>query len=192
MTWAALSKGTEEITVAGRRVEILGLPGRVLHVVLHAAQHGPEVMRSMTDLQKALQSCSGSLWLEARDLADLLDARDAFAAGLGLNPNGVVLAHELGLSIPVKPETVLRAAGADSSALFMAHLATRGGFLGRAGTLLRKIFPPVPYMRSWLQTSRAPVSGLAAGYLYRPVWLARRALPALRRWLSAKRRASGR
>src|SRR5205085_4259870 len=40
--WAVLARGTESMDVRGRPVRILGLPARLLHVALHAAQHGPD------------------------------------------------------------------------------------------------------------------------------------------------------
>ena len=62
--WRALSAETDVVLVARHPVPTLSLPGRALHVALHAAQHGPGWARPIADLERALAAADDDLWLE--------------------------------------------------------------------------------------------------------------------------------
>ena len=52
--------------VGGERVEVLNGPARVLHVVLHAAQHGLQEPKPREDLRRALERVPEETWADAR------------------------------------------------------------------------------------------------------------------------------
>jgi hypothetical protein len=63
--WQILSRETEPVPVAGLEAPALSLPGRALHVSLHAAQHGRGWGKGLADLERALQVADASIWIRA-------------------------------------------------------------------------------------------------------------------------------
>src|SRR5215218_6100219 len=47
---------TQLLRVGGTNVEVLGIPGRALHVALHAAQHGVDDEQPLQDLRRAVRT----------------------------------------------------------------------------------------------------------------------------------------
>jgi hypothetical protein len=95
--WNALSRDRTTVELGGGTVTTLGSSARALHLALHAAQHGPDDLQAVGDLDRGLSRLPPEIWKEAAELARAVRATEAFAAGLRLLPAGVVLADELGL-----------------------------------------------------------------------------------------------
>jgi Uncharacterised nucleotidyltransferase len=95
--WETLSARRASIDVAGHQVHTLDQPGLALHLALHVAQHGPDDLKAAGDLSRGLERWSPEIWREAAGLATELQAVEAFAAGLLLDPAGELLARRLEL-----------------------------------------------------------------------------------------------
>ena len=185
--WRVLSGETDVVSVAGRSVPTLALPGRALHVALHAAQHGPAWARPMADLDRALAAGDDELWLKAAALAAELDAGDAFAAGLRLAPAGTRLSVRLALPPVRSVDAELRAASPPPLALGFEQLARAGGMRARAEIVWRKLVPPADFMRHWDSGAADSLVGLLRAYVRRPLWILRRAPRGLEAWWRVRR-----
>jgi hypothetical protein len=183
--WTALQADTERMLVGGREVEVLGAAGLALHVGLHAAEHGLQGEKALSDLERAVERTPTSVWEEAAALADLLDAASAFATGLRLVPSGRALADRLDLTRTSSIETALRARTAPAPALGLHRLATTPGLPRKAALVAAELFPPAPFMRGSSALARKGRAGLALAYLWRPAWLVLRLGPAFVAWRRA-------
>lgn len=185
--WDVFSGDAEEMAIADRAVEVLGLPARALSVVLHAAQHGHMLAHPIDDLERLLQRSTEEDWQAVAALAAQVEAEPALAAGLRLVPEGASLATRLGLSTRMPVETALRAATAPDLSIGLERLATMEGLRARAAFVARKTFPTAAYMRAWSPLAARGSTGLALAYLARPLWLLRRLGPAMKAWRQARR-----
>ena len=185
--WEILSSPRDTVPVAGRPVPALALPARVLYVTLHAAHHGQWTLKAVSHVERALSAVTESTWREAARLAQEVGSTEEFAAGLRLVPEGVALADRLGLPAPSSVKVVLQASGPPPVALGFEQLASADGLWARVDILARKIVPPPAFMRRWWPVAAENRRMLAVAYLYRPVWLVRRAPRGLRAWLRARR-----
>jgi hypothetical protein len=95
--WDALSARRASIDLNGHQAPVLGREGLALHLATHAAQHGPDEVKPLTDLAYGLDHWPPDVWVEAAGLAREVDALIAFAAGLRLVPAGAALAAQLEL-----------------------------------------------------------------------------------------------
>lgn len=185
--WRVLAAETAVVLVAGYSVAALALPGRALHVALHAAQHGAGWARPMVDLERALAVGDDELWGRAAVLAAELDACDAFAAGLRLVPAGAELALRLRLQPVRSVDAELRAGSPPPLALGFEQLARADGIRARAEIVWRKLVPPAVFIRRWDSAAANGLHGLARAYARRPLWIMRRAPGGLRAWRRARR-----
>ena len=185
-----LLAGTEPCRVAGRVLRTLDEPRRALHVALHAAQHGRRSPKPLTDLRRALERCSRDTWAQAADLAEQLEAIDAFVAGLGLDPDGARLLTELGLSHRADVRAHV-AAETEPYAVFFEDLA-EGSAASGLRRIRREVFPSAEFLRWWSPLARRGTLGLIAVRLWRPIWLLGKAGPAFRAWWRARHREPGR
>jgi len=191
--WKELTAQTDELRVGGIDVEVLPVPARTLHIALHAAQHGAEHQKPSEDLARALRLADEGTWREAAELARKFDAVAAFAAGLGLNPDGVRLADCLELPAERPPAVTLRPKTEIPVAFALNVLTEEKEVPARARLLFRSIFPPPLYMRQWSASHmtrwpavlRRGAVGLLMAYLWRPIWV----LLQLPRAITAVRRA---
>jgi hypothetical protein len=165
VVWAALSRATVSITVDAAEVRVLAPAARLLHVVLHAAQH--QEAKPVRDLERALERLPFALWQEAAALAGELHGRAAFASGLGTLPAGVARRAELGADA-VSVETLLRQRGVPLA----EGIHDLRGVQQPVRVLLRELFPSVAFMRWWAPLARRGRRGLAAAYVWRLAWLA--------------------
>lgn len=188
--WAALEASSEEIELGGVACRVPAKDAQALLVALHAAQHGPRDPRIVHDLEQALELVPPEGWERALELARELDAVSAFSAGLARCERGVVVARSLGLGAADTPQAVLRATDETPTALGFERLARSVGMRAKARLLARELVPHPSYMRLWHPLASRGRLGLAAAYAYRPLWLARWAIPGLRAWLRARRAAS--
>lgn len=187
--WRILSDSPDRMTIGGETAEVLNVPRRALHLVLHAAHHGPEFRRPINDLERGLAALPEQVWREALTVARQLDAVPALVAGLRLATGGPELVSRLGLDHldPAPVDVALRAAGAPPVAEGIAWLVSVRGARARLVFLAQALVPPPGVMRAWSPLARRNAAGLAAVYVWRPFWLARRAIPAY----AALRRAQG-
>ncbi len=186
LVWELLSGEREPLSLGGRPAQRLGGAARALYVTLHAAHDGDRGTQAVRHLERALTHVSEAEWRRAAELAEAVDARDAFAAGIRLCARGEELAVRLGLPQNSSVEAEIRANIAPPVALGFEQLAgARAG--ARIEILLRKLFPPPGFIRHWWAPAQRNAALLALGYLYRPLWLARHAPRGYRAWRAAHR-----
>jgi hypothetical protein len=189
--WRELSAGVEPIAIGGGSAPALGLPARALHIALHSAQHGIEWKRPLEDLERAIATGGEATWRQAAEIARRLDAVESLAAGLRLTEAGRDLATRLDLPRGRSVEASLRAATAPPVALGIEQLRT-ASWTDRLMLALQKLFPPRAFMRRWRPIANRGPAGMALAYIYRPIWLLRRAPGGVRAWRKARRSVAGR
>ena len=187
--WEALSAETTTFNLGDLGVEVLGLPARAMHVALHSAQHGARSGRATRDLERALSRVEMGTWRAAATLAARVEATEAFAAGLRILPAGRDLAGRLDLPDHVSTGTLLHLAGEPRLALGIERLAAAEGARAKAALLGRKVLPEPEFMRAWSSLARRGPLGMAAAYIWRPIYLLAAAPGAAWNWARAHRRA---
>jgi hypothetical protein len=185
--WQLLSANPGSLRVGGTEVLTLSEPARMLHVALHAAQHGAGRGQGIQDLSRTLERGNDQVWRDAARLARRLHAEDALAAGLALCDAGRALATRLELPSPdAVVDARLRAAGAPSPALTFETLASADGFRARAAIAWRKLVPPPEFMTHWDPAAERGGARLLWAYVRRPAWVLRQAPAGLRAWQRAR------
>jgi hypothetical protein len=187
--WEVLSGQTERILVGGATVDALNGPGRALHVVLHAAQHGTEEPKPREDVRRAVERFSYERWRAAADLASELGAEAAFWAGLGVEPSAIELRSTLNLEKVARTETELRATTAPPTAVGLLRLARTPGLGAKTSLVWHEAFPSKAFLRNWSPLARRGSLGLALAYAWRPIWIVLRLGPALVAIIRARRAA---
>ncbi|MBA3841362.1 MAG: nucleotidyltransferase family protein [Actinobacteria bacterium] len=190
-TWTLLAATTEPMTVGTGAVRVLTEPARAMHVALHAAHHGIKDGQAIGDLARAVAQLPEPTWCQALELAEKLDAVAAFGAGLRLTSDGARIADDLDLPLAQSVEAILRADSAPELALSLDWLIQTRGLRARTRLVGRKLVPPASVLRGRSSLARRGAPGLGAAYLMQPLLLASRALPAVRAWRAARRRARG-
>jgi hypothetical protein len=183
--WAALSARTVPMQVGGREVRVLAPAPRALHLGLHAAQHGREAGKTQNDLTFAIEQLSDEVWREAAELAAELDATGVFATGLLANERGAALADLLGISGERSVVAALASSPVPLAQGFQ-QLANTPGLRAKVGLIVHELFPTPNFMRWWSPLARRGALGLAAAYLWRPVWFGLRAGPGFLAWRRAR------
>ena len=187
--WKELYSRTQDMRLDQTDVKVLDLPTRLLHVALHAGQHGAESQFALRDLDRALSRLSLDEWRAAATVAEVLRADDLFSAGLGLRGEGEILRKRLGLSPPTSAEAILRASRHNEMALSFDWLRGIDGWAKRAQFVLRRILPNAAFMRSrypWIE--RSPLLVVPA-YVCRISWLLRHLVPGFLAWRKANKTA---
>jgi hypothetical protein len=176
--WNALISHRTTVELGGRRVATLGSSGRALHLALHAAQHGPDDLKAMGDLDRGLIRLPPQLWVEAAQLARDLRATEALAAGLRLLPRGVVLADELRL--PRADALLWQIAHRNERPRGVFHLQAftdASSLRERIGVARRSLLPArawIVWERPWAARGGLWLSAAYAMHIMRaPVWVAR-------------------
>jgi hypothetical protein len=186
--WEVLSSHTTTMSVGGETVSVLAPAARAMHIALHAAQHGYDDGKPIADLELALELLPEELWREAAAVAAEVDAVPGFATGLRLLPEGRDLAERLGVGDEASVDALLRVAHVPLAHGF-EELATTKGLRAKLSILWNELVPTAEFMRWWSPLARHGRIGLAASYLWRPVYLALRAVPGLLAWRRARRLA---
>jgi hypothetical protein len=189
--WSELSCRTETLEIAGAEVEVLDPPARALTIALHAAKEAARVQKVRRDLEQAVARIPFDVWQETAVLAERVEAVPAFAAGLRRDPKGTVLADRLGLPARVTVGVALRTSTPPPLAVGMDWLLRTPSWKGKFSLARWKLFPPPGFMRAWSLLARRGTWGLALSYVWRPLWVAWRAIPALRAVHRARRSARG-
>jgi hypothetical protein len=184
--WEVLSARTVPMEVGGREVRVLAPAPRALHLGLHAAQHSAEAGKTRWDLELAIAQLPEEVWAEAARIAVELDATPAFAIGLAVTPEGVALAERLGIDGARSAEALLALAPVPMAQGFN-QLAKAPGLRAKLALVAEELFPTPSFMRWWSPLARRGRLGLAAAYLWRPVWLLLRAGPGFLTWRRARK-----
>ena len=185
--WTAFARDAVRENVGGVEVSLPSRPARLLHIALHAVQHGGDAWeKPMMDLGQAVAKAPTQLWVEALRLAEGLGAGETFAAGLRLIPAGAALAAEIGASENTALGSDLRLGRVPLAEGFQELAETRG-IRQKARVLAREAFPNPAFMRWWSPLARRGWLGLALAYLWRPLYLASRAIPGYLAWRRASR-----
>jgi hypothetical protein len=188
-TWEVLSSRTVPLKVGGRELRVLAPAPRAMHVALHAAQHGYADGKPMRDLEAALELLPDEVWAEAAQVAAELDALPGFATGLRLSSDGLALAERLGVAHEASVDALLRVAQVPLSQ-GIEELARTPGLRAKLSMFRSELLPTPEFMRWWSPLARRGRLGLAASYLWRPLYLALRAGPGLSAWRRARRAAA--
>lgn len=191
--WEVVAGGAEHMEVGGRPVEVFSLPARLLHVVLHAAQHSEDRPATRVDLERAVETADRELWSEALALARELDALERFRRGLALSEGGDEIARAVGLEPWVDPgpstEQVLRRTMPGEPVVGgLAWFLKTKGFRKRASLVLYRTFARES-VEAWSPLARRGRVGLWLARLGRPFWLVWRLPAAIPRLLEARRAA---
>jgi hypothetical protein len=189
VVWDVMHRETQSVDIGGTRLDGLNPPATALIVGLHAAQHGNRSEQPLADLRQALERLPRADWEEAARLAGRIEALEAFAVGLRLEPAGDSLADGLGLPRKLTAESVLRAGGPPPTALGFEWLTHVPGIRAKARLVAGKLVPDVEFMHAWSPLARRGRLGLALAYTWRPLWLAWHAPRGFLAWARARRRA---
>jgi hypothetical protein len=184
--WLTLSAAAERIQVGGFRATTLTIPGRALHLALHAAQHGVGWPHVTAELERALARTDQVVWRAAAQLAGALDAVPAFAVGLRMTPAGRGMASALDLPSDRPVDVALRASTPPPVALGFDQLARAENWRARLTIMRHKVVPPATFVRAWSPLARRGRLGLALAYAWRPLWLLRHAPAGFRAWWAAR------
>jgi Uncharacterised nucleotidyltransferase len=188
--WKVLSEQTETMRVGGVDVDVLRPPARALVLALHAAKDGGRIAKVRHDLGHAVERLPLDLWEETSALASRLNATSSLAAGLRMTARGEVLAAELRLPSETVMGLALRTTGAPPLAVGIDWLFTAAGTKRKLLLVARKLVPPPTFLRAWTPLARRGRLGLAAAYVWRPVWVIWRSGPALWAWWQARRKVA--
>jgi len=185
--WEAFSAGAVHEHVGGAPVAMPSYEARLLHIALHAVQHGGEAYRQpMRDLALAVTRAPEPEWRRARLLAERLNAGEAFGAGLRLIPAGAELADAIGAARRRSTATALKVEQVPMAEGFQ-QLAEARGARSKLSLAARELFPTPAFMRWWTSIAARGRLGLAAAYGWRLLWLAAHAVPGYRAWRRADR-----
>lgn len=190
--WEAISSETVREVVGGAEVSLPSKPARLLHICLHAIQHGGDTTKGwekpMRDLQQAVDRADVETWDRALRLAERIDAAGAFTAGLRLLPRGREIAEAIGAGHALGAEAALRLSDVPMVEGFQ-ELAEASSLRERLGIVARELFPSPTFMRWWRPLARRGRLGLAAAYAWRPIWLLLHAPKGLLAWRRSRRNA---
>lgn len=196
VVWRALRSRTRVLSVGARDVLVPTREVLAMHVALHAAQNGPNNPRSSEDLRRAIAIASTDVWEGATRVAHEIGATAALSAGLRLHPDGGHIADRLGLPRDIPPWIRLQALGLVPEVATLEWLRSLGPRQA-ARLALRKLFPPLSYMRAWTPLPLRAVGatplaqrgglGVVWAYLQRLGWLLLRTPGALLAWQRARR-----
>lgn len=174
--WRILSARTELLDLHGRRVEVLDEPARLLHVVLHAGQHGSSLPQPLEDLRRAVRDVGPVPWSGAVELARELDALEAFRRGLAVVEDGARVAEALGLEPwrpgpPTTEEILLAEAPAEPVVAGIERLGRVRGAAAKVAFVVHKAFSREAVTIWAPAAAERGGAWLFAARVVRPLWL---------------------
>ncbi len=167
---STLMATSERQVIGGSELRVSGRAALLLNVGLHAAHHFGED-KPVEDLRRAIQRADERLWWQALEQARAFDGVPAFASGLRRLPEGVELAHRLGIENVRATRYELRRQHIQTAEGIDVLLSTKLGHSERIAIIAREFFPAPRFMRSWTPLARRGLIGLAAAYVWRAIWL---------------------
>ena len=167
--WDVLAGQTTPIAIGDTVGESLSRSGIAMLVALHAAHHGTTFEKPLRDLERALDQIDTDTWAEAARLAAMLDADEAFAAGLRLAHAGEQLAADLHLPAVGSPRRKLMAGDQPPGSLGILRILEARTARARARTVRAELIPAPAFMRAASPLARRGRLGLVLAYLGRPV-----------------------
>ncbi len=183
LIWPVLGGETEAAEIAGEAVQIPNEAARCLIVALHAAHHGAGENAPLYDLERAVNVAGRATWERAAELARAAGAETAFVTGLGLVSSGEALRAELGLQPPPLSERLaMNLAPPVSGTPGFYWLAQQKSLAAKTRYIGRKLVPPADFMRFKYPYARKGPGRLTLAYLFRPLWIARWAVPGFLSW----------
>jgi hypothetical protein len=185
--WDALNEDAETVLVGGRSMRTPGVAARLLHVAVHAAQHGRGIPKPIEDVRRAIDRAPVREWQAAARLAERLESAGAFAAGLALVPEGRVLAQELGVSDATTASDRLRAESAPTTAFGIERLTREPTLRGKLSLVRSEAWPSREFLVWWRPGLAGRRGGIAVTRAYRLAWLAVQVPRGLVAWLRARR-----
>lgn len=162
--WQVVANQTERWELAGATVEVPGPAVRTLQVALHPTPEGPPDAQSWQDLRRAIAVVDRATWEAAATLARDFGADGAMGVGLRLVPEGVELAHRLGLPDAPPPSFLLKQAQAPPEIRSVARLTELPGLRRKIRFAVQKVFPPAAFLRQWSPLASRSRLGLVAAY----------------------------
>ena len=167
--------------VARAKVEVLGIPQRLVHMTIHCVQHAFESTGPFEDLRRAVATVDRTQWEQAAAVSRAMGSEDALAAGLCLIPEGAALSAALGLT--TERRGVVRMAASthnDLPAFQLQRIIDAESTWERIKLLVNPILVSPSMLREDSALARRGGAGLVVAYAARPFVLARRMVPALR------------
>lgn len=189
--WERLAREPQLVEVALKPLQTVSRTAQLLHLALHAAQHGQAEAKPIEDLRRGIAVAEPGEWKAAAALATELDAGSAMLAGLRLAPGGAELASRLGLEGGADRTARLRATSPPPLAMGVERLAGEPGLLARLRQVVRILAPTPAFLRWWTPLARRGPVGLVAGYLWRYVYLLVHLPGAVLAWRRADRASRG-
>ncbi|WP_375489740.1 nucleotidyltransferase family protein [uncultured Jatrophihabitans sp.] len=177
--WTVLAEHAEPLDLGIGTVPALDEPARCLVLALHAVGNPDSAGQPVEDLRRARAKAQPQSWPLAALLADALDVRDLFDAG-------VLLVDPTHVSAGASPRARLYAAQAPSGALALQRLAATPR-RELPALLLRELVPTRGFMASY---RGAPITGpldLIRAHTARWCTLARELPASVRAWRAAHR-----
>lgn len=193
--WKVLDCETESLEVSRSQVRVLTPIARGMHISLHSARHGPRRGRPLQDLEQLLaQQTDLQFWKASRDMAERLDALEAFAAGLQRTEEGIRIANAIGLAEPTEFGVLAHVTLQDPRpALGLEAFAQAPSWREKARILRQKLFPSRRVVEASFPFARKGPVQLVLVYLSRPfVLLSRLVTKGLPQWLRIRRSAKKR
>lgn len=173
MIWDELWAKTKGFIVAGVELPVPNQETVLLHVALHAGHHANfPGSKPFEDLRRAIDRASYKEWQRALELAYAYDGVAAFATGLHISSEGRPLARRLGLEDVRSFRFSLRRENNLIAEEIEAFFSSPAPIGHKMATIARELFPTPTYMRSWSPLARRGRFGLAAAYVWRPLWAA--------------------
>jgi hypothetical protein len=166
---ASMLAGAERQLIGGSELRIPDRAALLLNVGLHAAHHAEG--KVLEDLRRAIAKADADLWRQALELARAFDGVPAFASGMQLLPEGVVIARRLGIEDMRSARHELHRQGIQTAEAIDVLLSPGLGVWQRLGIVAREFFPTPVFMRSWTPLARRGRLGLTIAYVWRAIWL---------------------
>lgn len=169
--WSSLLAGSESYVLEGMQLRVPNRDALLLHVCLHAAHHANYgECKPFEDLRRAIAHVTDEQWDHALDLARAYGGVGAFATGLRVVAEGRPIAQHLGLEDARSHRFELRHEDNVIAEEISALFSTQASLGRKLATVISELFPRPQYMRWWSPMARRGRLGLAAAYVWRPLW----------------------
>lgn len=167
--WESFNAGSDRQVIGGAELRVPGRAALLLHIGLHAAQHGEG--KALEDLRRAIARVDEDLWRAALRLARQHEGIPAFASGLRLLPEGGELTRRLGIGNVRSSMHDIRHESVPTAEAIHALLSPGVGTRSRLAMVAGELIPRPEFMRWWTPLARRGRLGIIASYPWRWIWL---------------------